>query len=1170
MNITRKYRLMKQTKRMVLAALTALAWVGVTAQKGLKDDYKDYFMIGVAVNQRNVTDAEQQAMIRREFNSMTAENDMKPEPTEPEEGQFNWENADRIADFARRNGIKLRGHCLMWHSQIGKWMMGDHPTKEVFYQRMRRHINAVVERYKDVVYCWDVVNEAITDDATAADPYRQSPMYRLCGDEFIARAFRYAREADPKALLFYNDYNECDPVKSRRIYNMVKKMKQQGVPIDGIGMQGHYNIYGPTEQEADRALQLYSQVVQHIHVTELDIRVNEEMGGQLQFSRRGTAVTPAVEQLLADQYERMFRVFRKHSDVIDCVTFWNLSDRDSWLGEANYALPWDKDYRPKPAYYRIKAAAGGSGFRMADEVGAAPIAVDRAEWEAVRRAATNLGSDIERVTGVCPKLLTVRGKTARGTIVAGTLGKSPAVDRLLRQRPQLVEALRGRWEAFAIDVIDGRLVVAGSDMRGTIYGIYEVSRRIGVSPWYWWADIPVNRHVPLKWNEACIVDDGPAVKYRGVFINDEDWGLKPWAQTNYERELGDIGPRTYSRVCELLLRLRANMLAPAMHSCTGAFYSHPDSKRVCDSMGIIVTTSHCEPLLLNNAAKSEWDSDRDGDWNYKTNRKTILKKWKDRLAEAAQYENIYTMGMRGIHDAGLRGNLSISERVSLLDTVIADQRQLLEQYTGRRAEELPQIFVPYKETMDIYEHGLRVPEDVTLVWVDDNYGYMKRVSTPADGQRKGGAGVYYHLSYLGAPHDYLWLNTTPPVLMYEELSKAYRSGADRYWLLNVGDLKPMELGIETFMDMAWDMPSFTADRAASHQAQLLASLFGRGSVADYRDMLDCYYRLAWSRKPEYMGFEYEWDDPVHSGLHDTEFSFSNYGDAQQRLADYQWLSDRAEQLSDGTAAAFQLLQFPAQAAYQMNRKFLMAQLSHELAAAGRTAEANWAARQAQAARDSIEALNSRYNRLADGKWQGMMTVPPGFCALYHQMPELTIAPEAGELSVDMDGLTIHRRSADESFHVVDLKDCVQKDDGVTIVRGIGYDWQAVQLNSGSVSYRLPSVAADSVTVHLYTVPFWPLYPGRGNAVAISIDDAPQQVFSNPVAEYLRSWKDQVMRNGARCTLRFAVDASRKEHTLRLHAVDEGQMVQRVIVDWGGLQPTYVGPSPSRKHDDKQP
>ncbi len=345
---------MKQTFNIALLTVLLAGSTVSTWAQGLKDAYKDYFMVGVAVNQRNVSNAQQQALIRQEFNSMTAENDMKPEPTEPREGQYNWEGADRIANFARQNGIKLRGHCLMWHSQIGRWMLGDNPTKEVFYQRMKKHIEAVVGRYKDVVYCWDVVNEAMTDDPRAEDPYRQSPMYKLCGDEFIAKAFEYAHAADPKALLFYNDYNECDPVKSQRIYNMVKKMKDAGVPIDGIGMQGHYNIYGPTEEAVDKALTLYKQVVKHIHVTELDIRVNEEMGGQLRFSREGVNVTDSVKQHLADQYARVFRAFRKHHDVIDCVTFWNLGDRDSWLGQNNYPLPFDTEYKPKMAYEYIR------------------------------------------------------------------------------------------------------------------------------------------------------------------------------------------------------------------------------------------------------------------------------------------------------------------------------------------------------------------------------------------------------------------------------------------------------------------------------------------------------------------------------------------------------------------------------------------------------------------------------------------------------------------------------------------------------------------------------------------------------------------------------------------------------------------------------------------------
>ena len=340
-------------RKTIQLAMMLVMVCGIAKAQGLKDAYKNYFKIGVAVNLRNVTTPEQMALIQKEFNSVTAENDMKPEPTEPKEGEFNWENADKIANFCRANGIKMRGHCLMWHSQIGKWMT-DSPTKEVFYQRMKNHINAIVSRYKDVVYCWDVVNEAMTDDKNAVDPYRQSPMYKLCGDEFIAKAFQFAHEADPKALLFYNDYNECDPVKSQRIFNMVKAMKQAGVPIDGIGMQGHYNIYGPTEKEVDDALNLYKKIVKHIHVTELDIRVNTEMGGQLRFSQGGVNISDSVKQHLADQYARVFNVFRKHKDVIDCVTFWNLGDKDSWLGAANYPLPFDTEYKPKLAYDVIK------------------------------------------------------------------------------------------------------------------------------------------------------------------------------------------------------------------------------------------------------------------------------------------------------------------------------------------------------------------------------------------------------------------------------------------------------------------------------------------------------------------------------------------------------------------------------------------------------------------------------------------------------------------------------------------------------------------------------------------------------------------------------------------------------------------------------------------------
>ncbi len=425
----------------MLAAAGLLTFVSANAQmrqrqqepdtKTLKEAYKDYFMIGVAVNQRNLANPDEAAIVINEYNSMTAENDMKPGEVCKGPGQYDWSRADKIADFARKNGIKLRGHNLMWHSQMANWMFyeeltpaekkaqekaaakakkeaekaakknggqapvqgqgfpgfgqgGQRPqgqfgqggqfgqrqgqrggrvnpfegrklvSKEVLYERMREHIHTVVNRYKDVVYCWDVFNEAIADGGN--DPMRNSLFYQIVGsDEFIGKAFQFAREADPNCLLFYNDYNECNPQKRDRIYNMVKHLKEEGYPIDGIGMQGHYNIYGPTEEEMEAAVKKYEEIVDHIHVTELDIRVNEQMGGQLNMDRNeGQVVTNEQKQMQEAQYDRLFRVLRRHHQKIDCVTFWNVSDKDSWVGTNNYPLLFDKDLKKKNVYHVVR------------------------------------------------------------------------------------------------------------------------------------------------------------------------------------------------------------------------------------------------------------------------------------------------------------------------------------------------------------------------------------------------------------------------------------------------------------------------------------------------------------------------------------------------------------------------------------------------------------------------------------------------------------------------------------------------------------------------------------------------------------------------------------------------------------------------------------------------
>ena len=367
-------------KTIAMAALLAMSSTAMWAQfrqvdprenVGLKDAYKDYFTIGVALNQRNISDDAQKALVVKQFNSVTAENDWKPGEIHPKEGVWNFERADKLADFCRQNGIKMRGHCLCWHSQFADWMFtdskGKEVTKEVFYERLRDHIHTIVKRYKDVVYAWDVVNEAMADDNQGGprfgfgrggqepSPYRQSRHFRLCGDEFIAKAFQFAREADPDVLLFYNDYSTVDDGKRERIYNMVKKMKDAGVPIDGIGMQGHYNIYFPDEERLEKAINRFKEIVKHIHITELDLRMNNESGGQLMFSRGEAKPQPAyMATLQTDQYARLFKVFRKHADVIDNVTFWNLGDRDSWLGVNNHPLPFDENYRPKACFRAIR------------------------------------------------------------------------------------------------------------------------------------------------------------------------------------------------------------------------------------------------------------------------------------------------------------------------------------------------------------------------------------------------------------------------------------------------------------------------------------------------------------------------------------------------------------------------------------------------------------------------------------------------------------------------------------------------------------------------------------------------------------------------------------------------------------------------------------------------
>lgn len=624
-----------------------------------------------------------------------------------------------------------------------------------------------------------------------------------------------------------------------------------------------------------------------------------------------------------------------------------------------------------------------------------------------------LASDIEKVTGRVPS---VSGNgsvpaSCRYAVIAGTLGHSSLIDALVRDCKIDVSSISGDWERYAVRLVEAplkgvrrALVVVGSDRRGTAYGLLSLSRAIGVSPWYWWMDAPVEHRNSIYLSVNAYDAATPSVKYRGIFINDEDWGLLRWAKRNFEKELGNIGPKTYEKVCELLLRLNANMLAPAMHEASTAFYQIPQNKEVADRYGIIITASHCEPLLLNTA--SEWQKDRYGDWNYNTNSERIDSVLNARVVETSPYENAYVIALRGLHDRAMSGGESLDSRKATVQRALLNQRKILSDVLGKDASEIPQFFTPYKEVLDVYNQGLELPDDVTIVWPDDNYGYMKRLSGPKEQLRSGRSGVYYHSSYLGRPHDYLWMNTTSPTLMYEELRKAYDSTADRYWLLNSGDIKSCEFAVDFFLSMAYDIDSFSYERAASYRSEWLCGMLGEKNRDAYRSIFDEFYHQAFIRKPEFMGWGYQWTTDKHGNERntDTDFSFANYREAERRLEAYRKISSETEALmaqlpSSHIPCFYQSVYYPVKACELMSRMVLSGQKNRWYALQRRTA-ATAAADEAMRCHDSLRVITEGYNSLLDGKWNHVMTMGQGFAASYFKKPvlrevKLSPAPELG-------------------------------------------------------------------------------------------------------------------------------------------------------------------------------
>lgn len=655
------------------------------------------------------------------------------------------------------------------------------------------------------------------------------------------------------------------------------------------------------------------------------------------------------------------------------------------------------------ALAQVSLSQNSSGFNVFSLVGKkdkACVYYDTQDFEVVKTTAGLFANDVKEVSGQILSVATTKETPQKNCIIVGTLGHNEWIDQMVAKKKLDVEPLKNRWESYLVQLVrnplpgvEKALVIVGSDRRGAAYGLLSVSRTIGVSPWYWWADAPIVKKDQLNLKVDKYISKEPTVKYRGIFINDEDWGLYRWSKRNFEKEVGNFGPRTYAKVCELLLRLQANYLCPAMHDASMAFHRIPENRLVADRFAILMGASHCEPLLFNTA--SEWKRDTMGEWDYINNKKGVDSILNARVKECAPFENVYTLALRGLHDRAMNASNDMGDRKDMLQEALMAQRQMLIDAIGKPGEEIPQAFTPYKEVLDVYDEGLELPDDVTIIWPDDNYGYMKRLSSPKEQKRSGRSGVYYHSSYLGKPHDHLWMNTISPTLMYEELRKAYDATADRIWLLNAGDIKSCEFAVDYFLTMAFDIDSFNFERAANYRTEWLCGMLGDEYRNEYQDVVNSFYKLAFARKPEFMGWGYQWTTDKHGKERntDTDFSLTNYREVNNRLSEYRRIGNVVEKILNNMsdekqkACFYQSLYYPVKGCELLNRMILDGQRNRWYSIQQR-ASAKELGKSAKVCYDSLEVITKGYNSLLGGKWDHMMTMKQGFAASYFELPKL--------------------------------------------------------------------------------------------------------------------------------------------------------------------------------------
>ncbi|MEI8225121.1 MAG: glycosyl hydrolase 115 family protein [Bacteroidota bacterium] len=627
----------------------------------------------------------------------------------------------------------------------------------------------------------------------------------------------------------------------------------------------------------------------------------------------------------------------------------------------------------------ISTEKGKGKFAISVSEKSAPLFVSSKEWPGVIRAFKDLQTDIGKVTSLVPELFTDNLPKSKEIIIAGTLGKSPIIDKLVRDKKIDMTGVTGQWEMFLIQIVDKplpgvkkALIIAGSDKRGTIYGIYELSKQIGVSPWYWWADVPVIKKDELYVSTGRHVQGSPSVKYRGIFLNDEAPDLTNWIREKYgsvavgenppiPRGVANYGREFYTKLFELILRLKGNYLWPAMWN--NAFNEDDtENPRLADEYGIVMGNSHQEPMLR---AQKEWDRRYQrsiGTWNYAKHPDVLEAFWREGIKRNRNFESIVTIGLRGANDTEMAPG-GPQANMAMLEKIVDVQRKILSEEINTDITKIPQLWCLYKEVQDYYNAGMRVPDDVTLLWAEDNWGNIRRLPTAEERKRSGGAGIYYHFDYHGGPRSYQWVNTSPIAKIWDQMSLAKQYGADRIWIVNVGHFKGYELPIEYFLDLAWNTDKQTSENINEYTRKWAAREFGETYSKEIAEILSGYTKYNGRRKPELLS--------------PSTYSLVNYREAERVVEDYNAISLKAEEIFNKLPvemrdAFYQLVLFPTKASALVNELYLAAGKNDLYARQGRSST-NDMANQTRLLFQADTSLMGYFNRdFAGGKWKHFM------------------------------------------------------------------------------------------------------------------------------------------------------------------------------------------------------